>query len=128
MQAAATIAEFMTPSPHTVGATTTLAVARAQMDRHEIRHLPVLEAGRLVGILTSRDLTLLENLPGVDEKEVRVEEAMTPDPFSVPPDATITEVARTMAERKYGAVVVVERGRVVGVFTTIDALRALAGT
>jgi acetoin utilization protein AcuB len=55
-----------------------------------------------------------------------VEEAMTAQPFTVPPDAALEDVARAMAEQKYGSAVVVDKGAVVGLFTTTDALRALS--
>jgi CBS domain-containing protein len=58
---------------------------------------------------------------------VPVEDAMTDSVYSVPPETPLEEVAATMAANKYGAALVTgERGRVVGVFTTVDALHALA--
>jgi acetoin utilization protein AcuB len=55
-----------------------------------------------------------------------VEEAMTDEPFVVPPDAPLEEVAEVMAARKHGSALVVESTTVVGIFTSTDALRALA--
>jgi acetoin utilization protein AcuB len=120
-----TVGRFMTPSPHVVTSGKTLAQAHQAMREKGIRHLPVVEGGRLVGLVSQRDLYLLETLKGVDVARETIEEAMTADPIAVPPDAPLEEVAEAMAARKHGSAVVVDRGAVVGIFTTTDALRAL---
>jgi acetoin utilization protein AcuB len=114
----------MTPAPHTIGRTRSLAAARQMMLDHGVRHLPVLDGGRIAGLLSERDLFLVESLPGVNPADVRVEEAMVQNVFMVEPDAPIGEAVATMIERKLGSAVVSEGERVVGVFTTIDALQA----
>ena len=121
------IAAHMTLSPHTIGRSQTLAFAHEMMMKHDIRHLPVLDGGKLVGIISERDLLLLETFRGIDPREVKVEEAMVPDPFLVSPSAPAGEVCRLMAQHKYGSVIVAEHGKVVGIFTAVDALRILAG-
>lgn len=121
-----TIESFMTPQPMTIGQEQTLETAASKMRELKIRHLPVLHGGRIVGIVTERDVALVETLPDVDPATVRVEEAMTAEPYLVEPHAALADVARTMAEHKYGAAVVAQGGKVVGVFTTVDACRALA--
>src|SRR5262249_48779585 len=120
-----TIERFMTRAPHTIGYQQKLVAAHQLMSEHGIRHLPVLESGRLVGLLAQGDLHLTEPLGGVDPAEVEVSEAMTPTPFTVRPRSSLRKVAAEMATHKYGSAVVMEKNRVVGVFTTIDALRAL---
>jgi acetoin utilization protein AcuB len=120
-----TVDRFMTPSPHVVTRGKTLAQAHQAMREKGIRHLPVVEGGRLVGLVSQRDLYLLETLKGVDVARETIDEAMTADPIAVPPDALLEEVAEAMAARKHGSAVVVDRGAVVGIFTTTDALRAL---
>jgi len=115
----------MTPSPLTIGRDQTLATAHDLMHAHDIRHLPVLDGGVLVGIVTDRDLHLVESLAGTDPKSTLVEEAMTPDPYIVAADTPLRDVAKHMLEHKYGCAVVVDRGRVAGIFTTTDALRLL---
>jgi acetoin utilization protein AcuB len=119
------ISNFMTHSPHTIGIGVSLAEARERMNEYGVRHLPVLEAGTLVGLLSQRDIQLLETFKDVNLKQVQVEEAMSQDVLSVAPSTPVTEVARRMAERKYGSTVVVQGGHVLGIFTTIDALNAL---
>ena len=77
--------------------------------------------------MSSRDIALVESLPGVDIERVTVDDAMTEDPWTVSADARLSEVARTMAEQKLGTAIVVDgNDAVIGVFTTTDALRALA--
>ncbi|HEY6101186.1 MAG TPA: CBS domain-containing protein [Anaeromyxobacter sp.] len=121
-----TVQQHMTVAPVVVASDRTLAEAHRLMRERNIRHLPVVDHGRLVGIVSQRDLYLLETLRGVDPANETVGEAMSADPYTVAPDAPLDAVATAMAERKYGSVVVVDRGSVIGLFTTVDALRALA--
>lgn len=118
------IEQYMTPSPHTIGPKATLTEAHALMRSFQIRHLPVIEGGKLVGIVTMHDLHLLESLGGIDQNEVQVEEAMSDEPYVVEPETPIDEVAAVMVNHKYGSAIVAKHGEVVGVFTTIDALKA----
>jgi len=120
------IKSYMTTTPHTIGVDQTMARAHEVMREHRLRHLPVLQASRLVGILSDRDLHMVETLRDVDPRTVRVEEAMTQDVYTVTPDAPLDEVVKDMATHKYGSAVVVDRAHVVGVFTTVDACRAFA--
>lgn len=121
-----TIRDAMTASPHTIGKDQTLDHASRVMREHQIRHLPVLDGGEVLGILSIRDVYLIETLQDVDPAKVTVEEAMSAEPYSVVPDAPLKEVVAQMAEHKYGAAVVMEGRQVVGIFTTIDALRELS--
>lgn len=123
----ATISEFMTRSVHTIGHHQPLAAAHRIMQKHAIRHLPVLDGGKLVGVLSERDLHVIEALNEIDPEELKVSEAMTAEAFAISPSTSLKEVATEMARQKYGCAVVVERAQVVGVFTTIDALEALVG-
>jgi acetoin utilization protein AcuB len=120
-----TIRAYMTESPMTIGPQVSLAEAHAIMREREIRHLPVMQGGRLIGMVTARDLALVESLADFDPKEISVEEAMSEDVYAVSPDAPLRMVAAEMAERKLGSAVVEERGKVIGVFTVTDACRAL---
>jgi len=121
-----TVQRYMAVSPVVIASHRTLADANQLMRERGIRHLPVVEGARLVGVVSQRDLYLIETLRGVDASADTVAEAMSAEPYVVPPDAPLEEVAREMAEHKYGSAVVVQRGEVVGIFTTVDALRALA--
>lgn len=124
---AITVGEVMTVCPHTIGSDQKLAKAHQIMRELGIRHLPVLRAGELVGVLSQRDLYFLETISGVDIDIDKVADAMTPDVFTTRPDEALRHVAREMANKKYGcAVVMDEDGRVLGIFTVTDALRQLA--
>lgn len=121
------VKDVMTSQPHTIGRNQTLALAHRMMRDHGIRHLPVLEHGELVGMLTQRDLYFLETIAGVELTKDLVDDAMNTDAYAVDPDESLEHVAAVMCERKLGSAVVVERGRVIGIFTATDALRLLAG-
>lgn len=125
MRPFATVEQFMTPSPHTIGSDQTLATAHRVMRHHRIRHLPVLEGGRLVGIVSQRDLTFVEGLTDVDPESIAVSEAMTTEILAAEPTADVRDVAARMAQSKSGSIVVMQGRRVVGIFTTVDALKAL---
>jgi acetoin utilization protein AcuB len=123
-----TIEKVMTAQPYTIGRDQTLTTAHRMMRSHQIRHLPVLEHGELVGVLTQPDLYFIEDLAGVDANQAHVDDAMSTDCYVVAPQATVREVAANMAERKLGSAVVVEAGRVIGIFTATDALRILGSS
>jgi acetoin utilization protein AcuB len=118
------IREYMTPTPHTVGRKQSLAAAHKLMRDHQVRHLPVLEHGHIVGEVSQRDLLMIEALPGVNPTEVQVEDAMIEHVFTVSPDTPVARTLEGMIEKKLGSAIVCEGDRVVGVFTTIDALQA----
>ena len=120
------IRKYMTTAPHTIGHDQTLAFAQNMMRELRIRHLPVLDGGRLVGVLTERDVALIETLKDVDPKNVQASDAMSQQVYAVSPDAPLDTVAAEMAEHKYGSAVVMDNGHVVGVFTTVDAMAALS--
>jgi acetoin utilization protein AcuB len=120
------IRKFMSRGLHTIGQEQTLNIAHERMREYNVRHLPVLEGGKLVGVLSQRDLHLIETLRDVDPATTTVDEAMTGDVYVTGPEAPLDEVASHMAEHKYGSTIVVERGKVIGLFTTVDALTALS--
>lgn len=76
-------------------------------------------------MLTDRDVKL--GAAFADARTLKVEEVMTPDPYTVSPDVSLGRVVGEMAEHKYGcAIVQQDNGKVVGIFTAVDALRVLA--
>lgn len=121
------IEKYMTPMPHTIGSYIPLKLAMNQMREHRIRHLPVENAGKLVGVLTDRDIKLASSI--THSEEFKVDDVMTPDPYTVTPHTPLDRVVFEMAEHKYGcAVIRQENGKVVGIFTATDALRVLGET
>jgi acetoin utilization protein AcuB len=120
------IKQVMTPTPHTIGSDQKLATAHAMMREHALRHLPVLRAGKLVGVLSERDLYFVESVAGVEATVDTVADAMTGDVYTVEPSERLADVVTAMAQHRYGCAVIVDRGHVVGIFTATDALRVLA--
>ncbi len=119
------VCDYMTAAPYSVSVDQSLATAVRRMNEHKTRHLPVLQGGVLCGIVSERDVALAETF-GLDPNQVTVEEAMSAEPYTVPPHAPLSHVARAMAAHKYGCAVVTEGPELRGIFTTVDAMRALA--
>lgn len=119
------VQRYMTPTPHTIGTDQPLAKAHELFSKYGIRHLPVLKGGQLAGLLSQRDVALIERLRDVDPAVLPIEEAMSAEIYTVSPNAPLDEVASEMAERKYGAAVVVDNRHVVGILTTVDVCRAV---
>lgn len=120
------IGEVMTEAPHTITYDQNLKFATEKMQELGVRHLPVLRAGELVGILSERDIRFLESFERMDPRELKVEDACTEGPYTVETSAKLSEVCATMAERKIGSALVLEAGRLVGIFTWVDALKVIA--
>ena len=122
-----TMSRYMTQQPWTIRNDARMSQAHELMRAHRIRHLPVLEGGKLVGIVSDRDLHLIETLADSDPDEVTVEEAMTEEVYAVGLEDPVDAVVERMAAHKYGcAIIVNRRGAVEGIFTTIDAMHVLA--
>jgi CBS domain-containing protein len=115
------IANWMTRDPVCISPDDTLAKAKELMDAGRFRRLPVLEYGKLVGIITERDLR--QHWSYLDS--TKVGSAMTPDPVTITPRTTAEDVARLLLLHKIGGVPVVENGKLVGIVSTSDLLRAL---
>jgi CBS domain-containing protein len=128
--------DLMTPSPATVTPEATVAEAWDLMRELDIRHVPVVKDGNLVGMLSDRDLVYLDvgrvlAAEGVDavrrELGTPVVKVMTSDVIFVESEAELGDVVELLIENKIGAVPVVrpETREVVGIVSYIDALRAL---
>lgn len=109
----------------------TLDLADEIMRLARVRHLPVLDEGRLAGLVTHRDIlrAQVSALAGLSrdqsrelEAKVPVTEIMTSGVRSVAPDTPAVEVARLMRDHKFGCVPVVEGDRLVGIVTEADFL------
>jgi acetoin utilization protein AcuB len=120
------LTRYMTRKPWTIAPTATMAEAHRLMREHTIRHLPVVEGDRIVGIVSMHDLHLLETLPGVKPEEVEVEDAMSTEVYTASEHDDLADVVDRMAEARMGSAVVVGPDGLVGIFTAIDALHALA--
>jgi CBS domain-containing membrane protein len=133
MPASMTVRELMSTELVTLTEDETLAHAQRCMARGRIRHLPVVRDGKLVGLLTHRDLLAasFSIFAEVDHGEQRrifgtvpVVEAMHRDVVTVSPELTVREAARILLENKYGCLPVVDRaGDLLGIVTEADFLR-----
>jgi CBS domain-containing protein len=120
------ISHHMTPSPRTIECTASLADAHRMMRELGVRHLPVMQGPKLTGVVSQRDLYLLETIAELDLDKVDVGEAMTERPFIVTGDTALDEVLEIMTAQKYGSCIVMGRDGIEGIFTTTDACRLLA--
>jgi acetoin utilization protein AcuB len=116
------VRQIMTRRVVTASPDTTLAEARRLLDDHRIRHLPVLVNGRLVGIVSDRDL---RSAAGANGRRTAVGGIMTPKPFTVTSDARVEEAARLMLDHGVGGLPVVDANELTGIVTGDDLLRAL---
>ena len=124
------VAKRMTPNPTTIESTTTIADASELMRKRNFRRLPVVDNGRLVGIVTDRDLRTVAPSPATTLSifelnyllaKMQVNDIMHKNVITIPVDATIEEAALIMSTRHIGGLVVVgENGSVVGVITETD--------
>lgn len=107
-----------------------LNAAFAVMKRERIRHLPVVQAGTLVGILSDRDVlsrATIRSDGSLDVPPDPVGVAMTPAPIVCEPTTSVADLARIMTERKIDAVPVVRGSRIAGLVTSTDLLLLLVG-
>ncbi len=123
------MSDVMTTNVITIPSNTSLAEARRVMEAHRVRRIPVVDRGLLMGIVTRdqldrvgpsqissfniHDLTRLLN-------KVTVKDVMTKNPVTVSPDATVEEGVTLAQEKKIGALLVVDDGRLMGIATTND--------
>jgi len=113
--------EVMTDAVDTIGPEESGDTARQKMRLKKIRHLVVTRDSELLGVVSSRDLDRLGNLPQLTS----VEDVMTSPAITAAPETTLREAANRMRGRTIGCLPVVERGKLVGIVTTTDLLEAL---
>jgi acetoin utilization protein AcuB len=100
--------------------------AAALMEDHGIRHLPVMDSRTVVGVISERDLNLILGIEEANPARMVVMDICHQKPYVVEPDTLIREVAEEMAKRHIGSAVVMQGSKLMGIFTTVDACRALA--
>jgi CBS domain-containing protein len=115
------VGERMTSNPNVVRLGDSLATARTIMQAQRIKHLPVIERKRVLGVISDRDVR--QHAANLDD--TLVESVMTADPVTVSPDTSIEEAASLMLLKDIGCLPVTEHGGLVGIITTTDLLRAL---
>lgn len=115
------VAQLMTANPVTVAPSDGLESAYEKMKTGRFRQVPVVDQGKLIGILTDRDLRqYLGQLT-----RTNVEAAMAALPFSVRPSTPVEQAAHLLVTTKIGSLPVVENGKLVGIITASDMLHAL---
>lgn len=125
------VRDTMTPNPITVTAAESLQGAMELMAMKHIRHLPVVDAhGALVGLVTDRDLRRVAPSPFFkgDRQDAMenatVERAMVRSPTTVEASQNLKIAAQVFVDKKYGALPVLQHGKLVGILTPIDVMRA----
>lgn len=116
----------MTPFPYSIDIDASYEAASALMAQHGVRHLPVTEAHRVVGVITDRDMTSAMQLHSRagGSGELGVRDLYIADPYIVSIDEPLDNVLMTMAERHIGSAIVTKGGKLVGMFTSVDACRS----
>jgi CBS domain-containing protein len=129
------VRDLMKTQVVSISADDTLRIVREIMELGRVRHLPVVRRGKLVGIVTQRDLfhASLSNVIGIGREEqelflegVKIADVMSAPPVSIAPDAPVQVAAALMADRKIGSLPVVEHEKVIGILTETDLLSHFA--
>ncbi len=130
-----TVNDLMTVIPSSVAPETPMRTVIGVMKTEGCRQLPVLNNGKLVGIITDRDVRLIMNSPVVlhgrwqDEElldSITAEGCMTPNPITVTPNTPAYRAAEMLSVYKFGALPVLENETVVGIITVTDFLEFAA--
>jgi len=130
------VRDIMPKKMITISESNTLSTVEDIMTLGHVRHMPVVRAGTLVGVVSERDLlrSSLSSLTEFASEErraflhvVEITRVMSSPAITIEPDATPEEAARTMAERKIGCLPVVDDEELVGIITETDVLRYFAG-
>ena len=128
------VSRFMQTNVVTIPSNTLITDAQKLMQQNDIRRLPVVDDGRLVGIITRSRLR--DAAPSVATSlsvwelnyllsKITVKDLMETDVLTTTPRATVEDAAATMAERRIGAMPVMEGDRLVGIITATDLFRLL---
>ena len=121
------VGAVMTSFPYFVDAGETATKMEQMMDHYDIRHLPVQEKGKVVGVVSERDLHhYVKRSSSAEEKNcVCARDIMVRDPFIASFRAPLNEVVFEMAKRRIGSVIVQRRGKLAGILSAIDVCRIL---
>jgi acetoin utilization protein AcuB len=126
------IKDVMTRNPVTADSETLVLDAQKLMKENNIRRLPVVDKGKLVGIVTKHDLLEASPSPATSLSifelnyllaKMKVKEIMKKNPVTITPDTPFEEALRLGQEKKIGAFPVVENGKLVGITTESDIIR-----
>jgi CBS domain-containing protein len=121
-----TLAGAMSPFPYSIAPEATLREAREMMVEHDIHHLPVMRGEAVLGVISDGDLFVAGNLAPGGASETPVDAVFTREPYVVDIHTRLDTVARTMAERRIGSVIVTRQAKLAGILTHTDVCRVLA--
>src|SRR5690606_34168977 len=120
------VEEFTTPDPVTADASTMVDDLRLLMERHGIRHLPIVQDGAVVGIVSDRDMRLFAGLSASEKFQVQASDIMAENPLSEIASTPQNGFAFLTSDRSVGRVIVKdEETALLGIFTATDALKTL---
>jgi len=117
------VSDLMTSDPATVGPDDPVAKAATLMREEDCGAIPVVRGGKLVGIVTDRDIAIRAVAGGRDPKTLKVSEIMSADPITVSPDTDGDEASRVMAEHQVRRLPVVQDGHLLGILVTAQLAR-----
>ncbi len=121
------VVSWMTPFPHSIDVAAPVEEARALMAEHELRHLPVMQDGRLVGIVSDRDIGSASAAPARPiPAGSPIGDVCQRDVYVVSISEPVDRVLQEMADRHIGSTLVVKDGKLVGIFTATDVCRCFA--
>jgi len=121
------VGAVMTSFPYFVEAGETVATMERLMDKRGIRHLPVQENGKVVGIVSERDLHhyVKRDAPAAEKEKIVARDIMITDPYIASFRAPLNEVVHEMARRRIGSVIVQRQHKLAGILSAIDVCRIL---
>jgi len=117
------VSDLMTSDPATVGPDDPVAKAATLMREEDCGAIPVVRGGKLIGIVTDRDITVRAVAEGRDAKTLKVSEIMSADPITVSPDTDGDEASKLMAEHQVRRLPVVRDGHLMGILVTAQLAR-----
>jgi CBS domain-containing protein len=120
------VVSIMTPLPHTIEASSSIHQAKAVMDAERIRHLPVTSEGRLVGMLSERDLKLAFAIAATTEPAdgLHVGDVCNLEAYVVEHNTPLDQVLVYLAEQRMSSALVTRNGKLVGIVTNTDIYRS----
>ena len=119
------VRDLMTPGPTTCEPSTTVVEAARVMASEDVGPVPIVDGGRLVGIVTDRDIVVRVVAEGQDPSSATIGDIASSDLVTVQPDMDLQEAERLMADKQVRRLLVTEGDRLVGIVAQADLARAL---
>ena len=122
-----TIGDEMTNSVQAINSGTSIATIKGLMAEFSIKHLPVVDDGHIVGLVSDRDLKLAQAVSSDPNfhTSATARDVLVADPYVAAPDTPLGDVLTVMLRRRIGSAIIAERGVLMGIFTRSDGCRVL---